>query len=81
MAFPSLDHVVDQLRAIVENDEVSADSKIADLGVDSLDLMEWVFEIESAADITVDESVYEPDVLETATVRDVYERIKQGASA
>lgn len=81
MAFPSLDDVVGQLRAIVEDDGVSADSKIADLGVDSLDLMEWVFEIESAADISVDESVYEPDVLASATVRDVYERIKQAASA
>jgi acyl carrier protein len=81
MAFPSLDQVVGQLRAIVENDEVNADSKIADLGVDSLDLMEWMFEIEGAADISVDESVYEPDALATATVRDVYERIKQAASA
>lgn len=81
MAFPSLDDVVGQLRAIVEDDGVSADSKIADLGVDSLDLMEWVFEIERAADISVDESVYEPDVLASATVRDVYERIKQAASA
>jgi len=81
MAFPSLDDVVGQLRAIVEDDGVSADSKIADLGVDSLDLMEWVFEIEGAANISVDESVYEPDVLASATVRDVYERIKQAASA
>ena len=81
MAFPSLDHVVGQLRAIVEDEGVSADSKIADLGVDSLDLMEWMFEIESAADITVDESVYDPDTLATATVRDVYDRIKEAASA
>ena len=80
MAFPSLDHVVGQLRAIVEDDDVSADSKIADLGVDSLDLMEWMFEIEGAANISVDESVYEPEALATATVRDVYERIKQSAS-
>ncbi|MEX0665060.1 MAG: phosphopantetheine-binding protein [Acidimicrobiia bacterium] len=81
MAFPSLDHVLDQLRAIVEDDSVGADSKIADLGVDSLDVLEWVFEIEGAADITVDESLYEPEILETATVREVYERIKQAASA
>lgn len=81
MAFPSLDHVVGQLRAIVEDEGVNADSKIADLGVDSLDLMEWMFEIESAADITVDESVYDPDTLATATVRDVYDRIKEAASA
>lgn len=81
MAFPTLDHVVGQLRAIVEDEGVSAESKIADLGVDSLDLMEWMFEIESAADITVDESVYEADALATATVQDVYERIKEAASA
>jgi acyl carrier protein len=81
MAFPTLDHVVDQLRAIVESADLSADSKIADLGVDSLDLMEWIFEIESAADISVDESVYEPEALATATVRDVYERIKEAAAA
>jgi acyl carrier protein len=80
MAFPSLDHVVGQLRAIVEDDGVSADSKIADLGVDSLDFMEWLFEIEGSANISVDESVYEPEVLATATVRDVYERIRQSAS-
>jgi acyl carrier protein len=81
MAFPTLDQVVDQLRAIAEDNGVGADSKVADLGVDSLDVLEWVFEIESAADITVDESLYEPEVLETATVREVYERIKQAASA
>jgi len=81
MAFPSLEHVVGQLRAIVEDDGVNADSKIADLGVDSLDLMEWMFEIEGAAEISVDESVYEAEALATATVRDVYDRIKQAASA
>jgi acyl carrier protein len=79
MAFPTLDHVVDQLRAIVEDDAVSADTKIADLEIDSLDVMEWMFEIESAADISVDESLYEPEALATATVGEVYERIKQSA--
>jgi acyl carrier protein len=79
MAFPTLDHVVDQLRAIVEDDAVGADTKIADLEIDSLDVMEWMFEIESAADISVDESLYEPEALATATVGEVYERIKQSA--
>ena len=81
MAFPTLDHVVDQLRAIVEDDGVGADTKLADLEIDSLDVMEWVFEIEGAADITVDEALYEPEVLATATVGEIYERIKQAASA
>jgi len=81
MAFPTLDHVVDQLRAIVEDDGVGAGTKLADLEIDSLDVMEWVFEIEGAADITVDESIYEPEMLATATVGEIYERIKQAASA
>lgn len=81
MAFPSLEHVVDQLRSITENAEVDPDTRISDLGVDSLDVMEWVFEIESSADVSIDEALYEPDLLETSTVRDVYERIKQAASA
>jgi acyl carrier protein len=80
MAFPTLDHVVDQLRTIAEDDALGADTKISDLEIDSLDVMEWVFEIESAADITIDESLYEPEVLATATVGEIYERIKQSAS-
>jgi acyl carrier protein len=80
MAFPTLDHVVDQLRTIAEDDALGADTKISDLEIDSLDVMEWMFEIESAADITIDESLYEPEVLATATVGEIYERIKQSAS-
>lgn len=80
MAFPGLDEVVDRLRAILEDDSVSPDSKIADLDVDSLDMLEWVFEIEGAADISIDASLYEADALATATVRELYERIKADAS-
>jgi acyl carrier protein len=76
MAFPTLDEVVDQLREIAEDESIGPDSRIAALDVDSLDLMEWVFEIEGQAGIQVDESLYSKESLEGATVSDFYERVK-----
>jgi acyl carrier protein len=81
MAFPSLDEVVQQLRAIAEDDSIGADSKLGDLDVDSLDVMEWVFEIEGRAGLEIDDSLYDPETLESVTVRDFYERIKEAVSA
>ena len=79
MAFPTLDEVVGELRMIAEDDAITGDSKLADIDVDSLDILEWVFEIEGKAGVEVDESVYDKDALESASVRDLYERIKAGA--
>jgi len=81
MAFPSLDEVVQQLQTIAEDDSIGADSKLADLDVDSLDVMEWVFEIEGRAGVEIDDSLYDKDTLEKASVREFYERIKDAASA
>lgn len=81
MAFPSLDEVLQQLRAIAEDDSIDADSRLKDLDVDSLDVMEWIFEIEGQAKLEIDESLYDQDVLERSTVRDFYESIKHAASA
>ena len=50
MPFPTLDEVVDQLREIAEDDTIGPDSVITSLEIDSLDLMEWVFEIEGQAE-------------------------------
>jgi len=81
MAFPSLDDVVRQLQMIAEDDSIGADSKLADLDVDSLDVMEWVFEIEGQAGLEIDDALYDKDALEKASVREFYERIKDAASA
>ena len=81
MAFPTLDEVVQQLQTIAEDDSIGADSKLADLDVDSLDVMEWVFEIEGRAGLEIDDLLYDKDALEKASVRDFYERIKDAASA
>jgi acyl carrier protein len=81
MAFPTLDAVVTQLREIAEDDTISADSKIASLDVDSLDVLEWIFEIEGEAGIEINESLYDKSALETSTVGDFYATIKAAADA
>jgi acyl carrier protein len=81
MPFPTLDEVVAQLREISEDDTIEGDSKLASIDVDSLDVLEWVFEIEGQAGVEIDESLYEKETLETATVRDFYERVKSAVSA
>ena len=81
MAFPTLDDVVAKLREIADDDTVAPDSRLASLDIDSLDVLEWVFEIERAAGIEFDESLYEKQALETATVGDFYEIVKAEAGA
>ncbi len=81
MAFPALDELLGELRAIAEDDTITGASKLAEIEVDSLDILEWVFEIERKAGIEVDESVYDKDALEDATVGDLYERIKTSSDA
>lgn len=80
MSFPTLDEVVQQLRVIAENDVITADDKIAAIEIDSLDVLEWVFEIEGQAGVEIDESLYDGDSLADATIRDFYERVKTASA-
>jgi acyl carrier protein len=80
MPFPTLDEVVDQLREIAEDDTIGPDSVITSLEIDSLDLMEWVFEIEGQAEARIDDSLYSKKSLESTTVGDFYERVKSALS-
>ena len=80
MAFPTLDTVVKQLREIAEDDSITAESKITAIAVDSLDVLEWIFEIEEEAGFVIDERLYSKSSLSTATVGDFYERVKNASS-
>ena len=81
MAFPTLDTVVTQLREIAEDDSITPESKITAIDVDSLDVLEWIFEIEEEAGFVIDEQLYSKASLATATVGDFYERIKNAQAA
>lgn len=63
--FPSLDEVIGELRTISEDDTIEPGSRLATVDVDSLDILEWVYEIEERAGFQFDESLYDRDVLET----------------
>jgi acyl carrier protein len=81
MAFPTLDTVVKQLREIAEDDTITPESKITAIDVDSLDVLEWIFEIEEEAGFVIDEKLYSKSSLATATVGDFYERVKNTQAA
>ncbi len=74
---------LDQLRNIVQNvctgvdiDNMDEDSRFEDLGIDSIDLAQIIFEIESVLEIKID-----PDILEEiVTVGDALEAIQEAQS-
>jgi acyl carrier protein len=76
MPFPTLDEVVQQLREIAEDDTIGPDSRLTSLDIDSLDVMEWVFEIETSAGVRIKDELYAKGALEGATVGDFYERVR-----
>jgi acyl carrier protein len=80
MAFPTLEEVVSQLREISGNDTIEPGDMITSLEIDSLDLMEWVFEIEGQAETRFDDALYSKKSLESTTVGDFYERVKSASS-
>ncbi len=48
-------------QAVLETSDVSVDSTLADLGIDSLGLVESIFAIEEAFDISIPFNANEPD--------------------
>jgi len=80
MPFPTLDEVVAQLREIADDDTIGPESRLTSLDIDSLDVMEWVFEIETRAGVRIDDELYAKGSLEAATVGEFYERVKGATS-
>jgi acyl carrier protein len=80
MPFPTLDEVVQHLREIAEDDTIGPDSRLTSLDIDSLDVMEWVYEIETTAGVRINDELYAKGALEDATVGDFYQRVKDTTS-
>jgi acyl carrier protein len=79
--FPTLDEVIGELRTISEDESIEPGSRIATIDADSLDIMEWVYEIEERAGFQFDESLYDKEVLEDATVAELYDKLKAQAES
>ena len=79
--FPTLDEVIGELRSISEDETIEPSSRLATIDADSLDIMEWVYEIEERAGVQFDESLYDKEVLEDATVAELYDKLKAQAES
>jgi acyl carrier protein len=82
MERPTLAEVIEQFRAATGADAVGPDTPVTSIdGIDSLDLVEWLYEFQQAyPDIPADESLLE-DVDETVTLRTLYAQIMETAPA
>jgi acyl carrier protein len=81
LVFPTLDEVIGELRSISEDETIEPSSPLATIDVDSLDIMEWVYEIEERAGVQFDESLYDKEVLEGATVAELYDKLRAQAQS
>lgn len=62
-------------------DEITDDSELASLGIESLDLLELVYEIETQFSIRVPYSANDPGELRLSTVGDVVRAVEAAINA
>jgi acyl carrier protein len=71
MPFPTLDEAIETIRTIADIEDVHADMRIEELDVDSIDLLEWLYELETTIGMQLDESLFN-ELTPAATLREVY---------
>ncbi|MGP3691434.1 phosphopantetheine-binding protein [Streptomyces sp. IBSNAI002] len=75
MLLPSLEVSVERLMAVSRVEGFDPDSPLTTSGVDSLDLMEWVYDMqERYPDLGVDESIVE-SINDTVTFRGIHQQL------
>lgn len=81
MERPTLDEVIDQFR-VATGVAIDPDTPLPNVDqIDSLDLVEWLYEFQQAyPNIPADESLLD-DIDETVTLRTIYARIMQTVPA
>lgn len=75
MQLPTLDESVDLLKAVSGIDDFDPDTPLRSSGVDSLNLVEWVYEMqERHPDVVIDESMLD-DVDDAVTFRALHDQM------
>jgi Phosphopantetheine attachment site len=75
MDLPTLDDSVDLLKTVSGLDDIDPDTPLQSSEVDSLNLVEWVYEMqERHPEMTIDESIVD-SVGETVTFREVHDQM------
>ncbi|HKE74891.1 MAG TPA: phosphopantetheine-binding protein [Acidimicrobiales bacterium] len=80
MSFPTLDEAIDAIRVIADTDALDADMRIEDLDVDSIDMLEWLYEIEESVGVQIDESLFS-NLSPSVRLREVYELVRDYVTA
>lgn len=81
MQLPTLDDSVELLKAVSGLDEFNPDTPLRSSGVDSLNLVEWIYEMqERHPDMTIDESIVD-DVDDDTPFRAVHDQMVQAQAA
>ena len=79
MPVPTLDASIELLKEVSRVDDFDPDHPLQSSGVDSLDLVEWVYQMqERHPELGIDESIVD-DVDESVTFRAVYEQAVRSA--
>lgn len=74
MELPTLDDVICKLQELAEVDSIDPDVPVTDIGVDSLDLLEWSYTVEDAYGVNIEESVLD-SIDPEDTLRSVYTKV------
>jgi aryl carrier-like protein len=75
MQLPTLDDSVELLKAVSGLDDFDPDTPLRSSGVDSLNLVEWIYEMqERHPDMTIDESIVD-DVDDDTPFRAVHDQM------
>jgi acyl carrier protein len=78
--FPSIDEVLKELHRIIGSDSSTPSSRIADMEIDSLALVEWVSSLEEEYNLTIDDELLLRAVRFDSTFENLYEALASSAS-
>lgn len=74
MELPTLDQVIEKLKDLAEVESIDPDAPVTEIGVDSLDLLEWSYTVEDEYGVNIEESVL--DAIEPEdSLRTVYTKV------
>ena len=74
MEFPSLEDMIEKLKIIAEIPDIDVDKPIQQLGIDSLDLLEWVYSLEDFGTPVSEEMIANVDF--SQSLREIYESVR-----
>lgn len=75
---PTLLEAIAHLEAISGLDHLASDTRIADLGVDSMDLLQWLFELEETLGVELDDLLGDDTEMEAfgdLTLAEIYDTL------